>query len=241
MKTLLTPLILLTLLTAPATSGEWVSLFDGKSLQGWTPKITGYPLGENPGEIFRVKDGVIHVSYDAFEEFEDRFGHLFYQTPYSHYIFRMEYRFFGDQAKGGPDWAYRNSGVMVHGQSPESMGLDQEFPVCVEVQVLGADPGKTRSTGNLCTPGTMVFMNGELNEDHCTDSSSKSFPGDQWVTLEIHVNGNDEIIHYINGEEVLRYQQPHKDDGTMLSAGTISLQAESHGCEFRNIMIKVLE
>jgi hypothetical protein len=219
----------------------WTSIFNGKNLDGWTPKIQGFAAGENPGNIFSVKDGVIKVSYEAFEKFDKRFGHLFYKSPYSFYKFRMEYRFVGDQAEGGPDWAYRNSGVMIHGQTPESMKVDQSFPDSIEVQLLGADEGKVRTTGNLCTPATMFYKDGELIKKHCITSSSESYAGDQWVQMEIHVYGGKEIVHLINGNEVLRYQDTQLDDGTALTSGTLSLQAESHGCEFRNIEIKRLD
>jgi hypothetical protein len=218
----------------------WKPLFNGRDLSGWTPKVTGYPLGENPGNLFRVEDGVLKVRYDAFERFAGEFGHLFHADSYSHYRFRMEYRFVGEQTPGGPSWAYRNSGVMVHGQAPETMALGQDFPDSIEVQLLGAAPGIERPTGNLCTPATHVFMDGDLVTRHCLGSSSRSYPGDQWVRMEITVRGNEEIIHYINGNEVLRYQMPHLDDGTMLHGGTLSLQAESHGCEFRAIELKSL-
>lgn len=220
--------------------GDWVSLFNGSDLDGWTPKVTGYELGENPGAIFRVEDGVLRVSYDAFETFEKQFGHLFFDQPYSHYRFRMEYRFVGEQSPGGPGWAYRNSGIMIHGQTAESMGLDQEFPTSIEVQLLGADPGGTRSTGNLCTPGTKFILDGEVIDAHCVNSTSESYPGDQWVQVEILVLGSEEIVHTINGQEVMRYQQPQLDNGVLLESGSISLQAESHGCEFRNIEIMPL-
>jgi len=47
-------------------SGEarWISLFNGKNLDGWTPKIAGYELGDNYGNTFRVEDGVLKVAYD---------------------------------------------------------------------------------------------------------------------------------------------------------------------------------
>lgn len=216
----------------------WIPLFNGENLDGWTPKVTGHAVGENPGRIFRVEDGTLKVSYDAFEAFAGRFGHLFINYPYSRYLFRMEYRFVGEQAAGGPAWGRRNSGVMVHGPSPYAMGVDQKFPDSIEVQLLGADQGEVRSTGNVCTPGTMIHVDGELFAKHCLDSNSESFAGDQWVQLEILVNQDKEITHYINGAEVLRYQGPVLDDGTPLRSGSISLQAESHGCEFRTIEIK---
>lgn len=234
-------------------SSEWIQLFNGKDLTGWIPKIKGYPAGENFGNTFRVEDGVIKVSYHQYDKFDNRFGHLFYEQAYGNYIFRVEYRFVGEQIEGGPGWAYRNSGIMVHGQTPESMGLDQDFPVSIEVQLLGGNGKDERTTGNLCTPGTNVVMNDELITRHCTNSGSKTYHGDQWVTAEVEVHGNEIIKHFINGDLVLDYTKPQldprdedakkliKDGELMLCSGTISLQSESHPVEFRKIELKLLD
>jgi hypothetical protein len=232
----------------------WTTLFDGKSLKGWIPKIRGYEAGNNFGQTFRVKDKMIQVRYDQYGgKFNDRFGHLFYKTPFSKYRFRCEYRFVGEQLPDGPGWAYKNSGVMIHGQTPESMAKDQEFPVSSEVQLLGGDATGERTTGNLCTPGTNVVMNGKLITQHCTNSKSKTYRGDVWVQLEIEVHGNQIVNHIINGETVLSYEQVQYDptdktavalikDGKLaISGGTISLQSESHPIDFRNIQIKKID
>ena len=247
--------LLLLLAAAPLVSAadadkkEWISLFDGKGLAGWVPKITGYDAGVNFGETFRVEDGVLKVAYDKYDTFGGRFGHLFYKTPFSHYVIAIEYRFVGEQAKDGPDWAFRNSGVMLHGQPVESMEKDQDFPICIEAQFLGGrGDGSARSTANLCTPGTNVVMNGQLETRHCIHSSSRTFDGDQWVRVEIEVHGGGEIVHKVNGETVLRYEKAQigggnvsghdaaaKRDGEILTSGSISLQAESHPVEFRKV------
>jgi hypothetical protein len=231
---------------------EWISLFNGKDLEGWTPKFAGNDLGINFKNTFRVEDGLLKVSYDQYEEFTGEFGHLFYEKPFSHYILCLEYRFVGDQTPGGPSWAFRNSGVMLHCQSPESMALDQNFPVSIEAQFLGGNGLDDRPTANLCTPGTNVVMDGELVTRHCTSSSSATYHGDQWVTVEIEVNGSVVIKHSVNGENVLEYTQPQldptdkdaqkliKDGYLILEGGYISLQAESHPLEFRKVEIKVL-
>ena len=219
---------------------KWRPLFNGKDLNDWTIKVQGYPVGENPGNMFRVENGLLKTSYEAFDTFDKQFGHIFYNGTFSSYRFKMEYRFWGEQLDGGPGWAFRNSGIMAHGQSPESMDLDQDFPNSIEMQILGGDPPATRTTGNLCTPGTHVVMGGKLIERHCTSSTSKTYPWNEWVQIEVHVDGPGEIVHYINGNEVLRYIEPQLNDGTILSEGTISIQAESHGAEFRNIEIMEL-
>ena len=231
----------------------WIPLFNGKNLDGWTPKIKGYELGDNFGNTFRVEDGVMKVSYDKYDKFNSRFGHIFYNQKFSNYKLRVEYRFVGDQCPGGPSWAIRNSGVMLHCQPPETMGKDQDFPVSIEVQFLGGDGTKTRPTANVCSPGTNIVMDGKLVTQHCNDSKSKTFHGDQWVTVEVEVHGNGVIKHSVNGEPVLTYEKPQLDekdaDGKklikngekMLSEGYISLQSESHPIEFRKVEILPLD
>ena len=252
-----------TLATFPAMAADepkpnadgFVSLFNGKDLTGWTPKITGFASGENFGDTFRVADGMIQVRYDKYEQFDTKFGHLFFKEQYGHYIFRLEYRFVGDQCKGGPGWATRNSGIMFHGQTPESMGKDQKFPVSIEYQLLGGLGKGKRSTGNMCSPGTNIVLDGKLFTTHCTNSKSKTYDGDAWVKAEVEVHGSGKVTHRIEGEVVMEYEQPQLDpkdadgaklikarDGVLLlDKGTISLQSESHPCDFRKIEIKVLD
>jgi hypothetical protein len=224
---------------APAT-GQWIPLFNGKNLDGWTPKIKGFELGDNHLDTFRVENGVIRVAYDKYTKFDEKFGH---------YRLRAEYRFIGEQTPGGPGWALRNSGLMLHCQAPETMRKAQDFPVSIEVQLLGGDGRAERSTANLCTPGTHVVLKGKLHTAHCTDSNSKTFHGDQWVTAEIEVHGDKVIKHFVNGEPVLEYEQAQLDPGDadakrmieqrggekLLREGWISLQAESHPVEFRKV------
>ena len=235
----------------------WRPLFNGRDLDGWTPKIRGEKFGDNYGDTFRVEDGVLKVVYDPakYPTFGDKFGHLFYEEPFSRYRLRIEYRFTGEQCAGGPDWATRNSGVMLHGEDPAAMPIDKDFPASIEVQFLGGPPTGERTTANLCTPGTNVVMDGKLFTPHCTSSKSKTYRGDQWVTVEIEVDGNATIRHIIDGETVLEYEQPQLDPkdarakellaarngDKQLSGGTISLQSESHPVEFRKVEIQLLD
>lgn len=232
-------------MVAAAEDDGFVSLFNGKDLTGWTPKIKGYELGEDPKNTFRVKDGAIQVRYDDYDKFDRQFGHLFLDAPYGSYILRLEYRFIGDkQIDGNPGaWAYMNSGVMIHGEDPKNMGKDKDFPDSIEVQLLGQkEGGPDRTTANICTPGThYVDLDGKLVKRHCVTSSSKTYRGEQWVKLEIEVHGSEKIIHRVNGETVFEYTKPQLNDGTLLEKGSISLQSESHECDFRNIEIKVLD
>ena len=233
-----------------ADTPQWIPLFDGKTLNGWTPKFAGHEVGKNPYNTFRVEDGILKVSYDEYDTFAGQYGHLYSNHVYSHYRLRMEYRFEGDMMPDAPNYVNLNSGVMIHSQSPLSMGLDQSFPVSLEFQFL-ADEGKgPRSTGNVCTPGTNLVYDGQLTTQHIVESSAPTFPADQWVAIEVEVRGNEEVIHRVNGQEVLRYQKPQLDPENgveaatpllaagvplPLSYGHIALQAEGQGVWFRNI------
>jgi len=232
---------------------EWIQLFNGKNLDGWKVKITDYELGDNFGNTFRVEDGILKVAYDQYDKFDGKFGHLFYEKPFSSYVLRLEYRFVGEQSPGGPGWAFRNSGIMVHGQSPESMRKDQDFPVSIEVQLLGGGGSKKRPTGNVCTPGTHIVMDGKLVKRHCNSSSSKTYHGDQWVTIEVEVRAGKSIRHVVEGETVMEYTHPQLDEtdpdartlisggDKILRCGSISLQAESHPVEFRKVELRKLK
>jgi hypothetical protein len=235
-------------------SGDWIRLFNGKDLDGWTPKITGHPLGENYANTFRVENGVLRVAYDQYAKFDGKFGHLFYsRQPFSHYLLAVEYRFVGDQAPGGPTWAVRNNGLMLHSQAPQTMLVAQDFPISIEVQLLGGAPAPDRTTANVCTPGTEIFMKGAMVRSHCTNSTSQVYRGDEWVRVEIEVRGGERITHRVEGQTVLEYDMPQigggtvsnfdpavKRDGTPLAAGYIAIQGESHPTEFRRIDVRVL-
>jgi hypothetical protein len=227
---------------------KWLSLFNGKDLSGWKVKIRDHALGDNFANTFSVSNGMMKVNYDGYENFNEQFGHIYHEKKFSHYLLSIEYRFVGQQAKGGPDWAIRNSGVMIHCQAPETVTLHQDFPISIEVQFLGGNGKDERPTANLCTPGTHVVYNGALLTDHCINSTSKTFHGDQWVNVDVLVLGNTRIQHIVNGDTVLTYEKPQigggvvtdsdpkvKVDGTLLNDGYISLQSESHPIEFRKV------
>lgn len=231
---------------------NWIQLFNGEDLTGWEIKIKGSPLGENYRNTFRVENNTLKVCYDQYDKFNAEYGHIYYTTPYSKYKVRVEYRFVGDQCPEGPSWAFRNNGIMFHCQSPESIGLNQDFPVSVEAQLLGGDGISERPTMNVCTPGTNIVIDTILVTQHCTNSKSKTYHGDIWVTAELVVYGDSIIYHIVNGDTVLTYSKPQiggdnmpedypLPDGTPVKEGYIALQAESHPTEFRKVELLVLE
>jgi hypothetical protein len=217
---------------------KWEPIFNGKNLDDWNIKISGHKLNDNYANTFRVEDGILKVSYDEYQEFGNRFGHIFYKIPFSHYKLRLEYRFVGEQVKGGADWAKRNSGVMFHAQPAESMELSQSFPISIEAQFLGGLGEGERPTGNVCTPGTDIEIDGIRITDHCTTSRSATYNGDGWVKFELVVYGDSLVHHIVEGDTVITYRALRiEDSGLPLKEGFIALQAESHATEFRNIEV----
>lgn len=233
----------------------WISLFNGKDLSDWIVKIHHHDVGDNYGNTFRVNDGVIQVRYDQYDQFNDRFGHLYFKQPFSYYHLTLEYRFVGIWRKDAPVYTLKNSGVMFHSQDPRTMPREQDWPISVEMQFLaGLGDGQPRPTGNMCSPGTDVVYQGRIDPRHCIESSSKTYEGEQWVRAELIVLGDSLITHLINGDTVLQYSKPQigggvanrydpaiKIDGKLLSSGYIALQSEGQEIDFRNIKIKKLD
>ena len=197
---------------------------------------------------------MIKVRYDKYEQFNERYGHLYFKTPFAHYHLQLEYRFTGVWRKDAPSYTIRNSGIMFHSQDPRTMPREQDWPISVEMQFLaGLDNGKPRPTGNMCSPGTDVIFKGQIDPRHCIESTSKTYGMEQWVKAELIVLGDSLVTHIINGDTVLQYSKPQigggvanrydpaqKIDGKLLTSGYIALQSEGQEIDFRNIRIKRL-
>ena len=235
-------------------AGDWIQLFNGKDLTDWTIKFAKHDLGENFNDTFRAEDGLLKVRYDKWPAFNGEFGHIFYRQAFAYYLVAAEYRFVGNQVTGGPEWARRNNGLMLHSPAPRTMLKDQNFPISLEVQLLGGLGAGPRTTANLCTPGTNVVYNGKLHTQHCTNSTSQTYDGDQWVRVEVLVHGDELMRHIINGQTVLEYTKPQigdggvspvdpavKVDGRPLTSGYIALQAETAEIDFRKVELVNLE
>jgi hypothetical protein len=231
---------------------EWLSLFNGKDLNDWLIKMNRYDPGIDSVNTFRVEDGMVRVSYEKYDNnFRDRFAHLYYKKPFSYYHLVVEYRFTGKFQETAPDFARTNSGVMLHSQDPKTILKDQPWPIAIEFQFLGGlGDGKPRPTGNMCSPGTDVFIKGQMVPVHCLESSSKTYDGEQWVRAEAIVLGDSLITHIINGDTVLQYSKPEMGDtytqaydssiwepGKLINEGYIALQSEGNPVDFRNVRL----
>lgn len=243
---------------------DWINLFNGTNLDGWDIKIAGHAMNDNYKNTVLIQDSMIRISYDEYNSFDEKYGHIYYQEPFSYYKIRFDYRFVGEQTKGGATWNVRNSGLMFHSQPAWTNEVGQHFPVSIEMQLLGGLGKGKRSTGNVCTPGTAVVMGDTINYQHCINSSSQTYHGDQWVSAEAIVLGGEKMSFLIEGDTVLQFDQPQttsgfinaqagddwsnfgfkdkindwqRNAGEILTEGYIALQAESHPIDFKNIRL----
>jgi hypothetical protein len=233
-----------------APAGAWISLFNGKDLDKWIVKIAGQDLNDNYENTFRVQDGLLKVSYADYDKFENRFGSLFYKDKFSHYWIRAEYRFVGSLAPGAPRWAYKNSGIQLHSQAPDTMRKEQQFPVSVEFDIVGGRVIGSRPTGDVCQNGTHVLIAGALLKGLCSKVGEITIRDDQWVTVLAEVDGSARVRQIVNGALVVEYTGLTLDENNAdarrlmasgaeksLSSGYISIQSNGFPIEFRRIEV----
>ena len=232
-----------------STDSKWVSLFNGKNLDGWKPKIAGFPYGENFGNTFRVENGILSTRYDQYGNFNERFGAIYFNKKFSNFRLKVEYRFTGELTPGAPVWGFRDGGINYLGQDPTSMDLTQQFPITLEYNLLGGNGKDERPTGEICAAGIYIEVAGARNTLFCTPPTvRRTFPGDEWVTAEIEVR-NGQVKHFVNGEEILQFSNPKLDPSNDLAKklivygadevkdGFLSLQSNSHPMDFRKVEI----
>lgn len=222
----------------------WQSLFNGRNLDGWVMKFSGSELNHNYRNTFQVEDSILKVSYDNYDTFNNRYGHLFYEKPFSNYRLQLQYRFTGEKLPDSPWWTENNSGVMIHSQAPETIPLIPDpmdknveflahFPVSIECQLLG-----NAVTANACQIQTLVDVNGERAKERNIYSDSPNYKPGQWVQLEIIVYADSLVHHVVEHDTVLTYTNLRRtDNGEPLKSGYIALQAESQPVQFRKIRI----
>ncbi|MFY0625602.1 MAG: DUF1080 domain-containing protein [Reichenbachiella sp.] len=233
---------------------SWQQLFNGKDLKGWSIKFSGHEIGDNYKNTFVVEDSILKVNYSEYDSFNNKYAHLYYEKPFSHYRLKIEYRFVGVPVPGAPSWCDWNSGVMLHSQSAQEQQLNQNFPVSIEMQFLGKVEGESRTNGNLASPGTHVLAYDSLYKNHMLYSNYSAPEGDEWINIEAVVLGDSIVHHIVEGDTVLTYSSPRvggweknserwvednswmiENEGMPLKKGYIALQAESHAIHFRKV------
>jgi len=243
--------------TAPALPARppdaKVVLFNGKDLSGFTPWLKDTKAAD-PRRVFRVTDGVLHVTGDGF-------GYLATKGEYRDYRVRLDYKW-GARTDGGK--YVRNSGLLLHATGPDG-NAGGTWMASVEVQlaqgcagdlipirgkdipvslaadvVLGPDKRPRWSVGGTKT----VFTGRQLWwKDHDPEfkelldtrgRNDRESPRDEWTTVEC-VCERDTIAVSINGTVVNRAYD------VTPAAGKVLLQCEGFELFVRNYEILPLK
>jgi hypothetical protein len=201
------------------TASKAVSLFNGRDLTGWTiflrHKDTSLDPRSDPKGVFRVEDGILHIS-------GEQFGCLTTEKPYANYRLRLEFKW------GEKKWpprdkptTRRDSGILMH-----CVGPDKVWPRSIECQIQEHDCGDFHMVdgASLVVGGT---LHGPKNSRAIKTRDAEK-PNGEWNVVEVICDG-DKITNLINGVVVNQGSQASETKGRIL------LQSEGAEVFFRNI------
>lgn len=202
--------------------GKTVSLFNGKDLAGWYTFTrhadkSADPYADPKG-VFKVEDGVIHIS-------GEEFGCLTTKQEYGNYRLSLEVKW------GAKKWpprdgekTPRDSGILMH-----CVGPDKVWTKSIECQIQERDFGDFYLVG-----GTTIDVNGKTEKGRAVRTTDAEKPLGEWNVVEVICDG-DTITNIVNGVVV------NKATKASVARGKIVLQSEGAEVFYRNITITPLE
>ncbi|SIO12057.1 protein of unknown function [Singulisphaera sp. GP187] len=198
-----------------------ITLFNGKDLAGWHtfirhPKAKGeVDPRTDPNGVFKVEDGVIHVS-------GEEFGCLTTDNEYENYRLTVEFKW------GAKKWpprenVVRDSGILVH-----CVGPDKVWNKSIECQIQEHDCGDF-----WMVDGTTLVVDGKTETRFKKKKQDGEKPTGEWNTVEVICDGN-KVTNIVNGLVV--------NEGTEASVtkGKILLQSEGAEVYYRNLTLTPL-
>lgn len=205
-----------------------IKLFNDKDLSGWTIFVRHPEKGHDPKDdhkgVFKVEDGVLHVS-------GEEFAALTTEKEYGDYHLKLEFKW-GEKRYKPRENAKRDSGVLYH-----CVGLDKVWTKSVECQIQETDCGDF-----YMVDGTSGVVNGKREPRFSKKLKDAEKPNGQWNTVEVICKG-DSVKHIINGELVAEASglSLDKEGKTPLTKGRIMLQSEGAEVFYRNVILTPLK
>ncbi len=212
----------ITLTATAAGDGKTISLFNGKDLSGWYVYIAHKDKSIDPRSdsngVFKVEDGVIHVS-------GEEFGCLTTDKEYSNYRLKLEVKW-GEKKYPPRDKPTdrRDSGILLH-----CVGPDKVWTKSIECQIQEHDFGDFHMVS-----GTSLEVNGVVRKDRVIKTKDAEKPNGEWNVVEVVCDG-DKITNIVNGVVV--------NEGSKASEtrGKILLQSEGAEVFYRNVELTELD
>src|SRR5216684_1190868 len=108
--------------------GAAIALFDGRDLTNFDTFLKEHGLNNDPDHVFRVENGVIHVS-------GKEFGYLVTKKEFANYYLRSEFKW-GEGTYAPREGQARDSGILYHVQGPQKV-----WPTSIEFQIIEGGTG----------------------------------------------------------------------------------------------------
>ncbi|MBZ5724056.1 MAG: DUF1080 domain-containing protein [Acidobacteriia bacterium] len=217
--------------------GPPLTLFDGANLDRFDTFLKTTGLNRDPGRVFRVEDGVIHVS-------GKEFGYIITKQEFANYYLSAEFKW-GEGTYPPREGQARDSGILYHVRGPQKV-----WPTSIEFQIQEGctgdfwltDGGALTSRGNRAAgpPGQAVRID-RLGKGPWKDvagyrdpTGEVEKPRGEWNLLEL-VAAGDRVRQYVNGKLVNEGSEAYP------SSGKILFQSEGAEIFFRNIRLSPLK
>jgi hypothetical protein len=221
-------------------SDGWISLFNGKNLDGWYSYLDSSGKNKDPKGVFKVENGMIHILDVPMSDGKSDNGYLATTQDYSNVRIHVEYKWGFKRATEGK----RNSGLLYLAVGPDAI-----YPTSLECQIEETDVGDL-----WIAPSLPMY-----DDDMQTGTRVRSAPGDSlrvlksgdfenrdaWNSVDVILRG-DQSTHLVNGRIVntahdIQRPDPSNPSKMMpLQSGRILLEAEGSEIWFRDIRVKPL-
>jgi 3-keto-disaccharide hydrolase len=216
----------------PAT-GKAIKLFNGRNLDQFDIFVKSSGLNPPSQHIFRVEDGVVHVS-------GEEYGYIVTKKDFENYYLRAEFKW-GEETYEPRKNKARDSGILYH-----VYGENRVWPSSIEFQFIEGGTGDI-----LLVDGPSLTVKGERKEKtgrfnrfgkgawedkagYRDPNGDPEKPHGQWNVVELLVDGGH-VKYWVNGKLV--------NEGTDSDpkGGKVLFQSEGAEVYFRNMEIRPLK
>ncbi|RYD48761.1 MAG: DUF1080 domain-containing protein [Verrucomicrobiaceae bacterium] len=243
------------LIVSPLTAEEWVTLFNGKNLDGWTTVLQDKKPGEDPDRFVQVRDGAIHMYADTDPEKKVPFGVIVHEKTFSRFHMSLEYRW--AEKKFAPRKNdIRDAGLLYHASNAGKV-----WPDSVEYQIQEGDsadivflpkagltwmrPDTDKAPEGQGDPGMLPEEGGFPRDFSRTNFAYIGrYPVldnlEGWNRVEVIVHADETAEHIINGTTRARIANLREKDGSPVREGKVALQLEGAEILYRDVKIREL-
>ncbi len=218
--------------------GEAIVLFDGSSLDNFETFLKTKGLNSDPEHIFRVEDGILHVS-------GKEMGYIITKQSFHNYYLRAEFKW-GEGTYGERAGQARDSGILYNIQ-----GEQKVWPRSIEFQITEGGTGDFWMTDGAALTGrdgkrVAGPPGSALKIDRIGKGPSQNVTGfrdpvgelekphGEWNVLELVTQG-DHVTQYVNGKLA------NEGTGPFPAEGKILFQSEGAEVFFRDMKLYPLK